>query len=367
MKKIFLFVIISGITATAFAQNNIGIGTTTPNASAALDITSTTKGLLIPRMAGAQRITIASPATGLLVFDTDTKTIWAYDGAAWKNLYGGGGSFVLPYNVSDASGTSFKITNTGAGATTAITGKADGATATGIYGESLSGTAIKAYSNNSGSVSVFGSSLAGTGVKAYSFTGYALEVDGKLKIAGGNTTPGAGKVLTSDASGNATWQTKAIVQAGGIDNASPNRNLPSGVTKRIYFQSETIDNTNAFTPAGSQSGNNLGVFTAPVDGIYRIQFDVTTHIAEDEVSSLGCRLKGYRPSLGTVFLVADAFDVNIEIFTGGGDNFVFFERRYSLKAGDQLYVEATPIYNSASVCQLQSYGTNFSAELLLAE
>lgn len=49
----------------ASAQSGVGIGTTTPNASAALDVTSTTKGLLIPRMTTAQRTAIASPAAGL--------------------------------------------------------------------------------------------------------------------------------------------------------------------------------------------------------------------------------------------------------------------------------------------------------------
>jgi hypothetical protein len=50
-----------------------GIGTTTPNASAKLDITSTDKGLLIPRMTKAQReaITLPAAANGLMVYQTD--------------------------------------------------------------------------------------------------------------------------------------------------------------------------------------------------------------------------------------------------------------------------------------------------------
>ena len=49
----------------------VGIGTPTPDASAALDITATGKGLLVPRLSQAQRLAIASPATGLLVYQTD--------------------------------------------------------------------------------------------------------------------------------------------------------------------------------------------------------------------------------------------------------------------------------------------------------
>ena len=54
---------------------NVGIGTTAPHASAQLDITSTTKGLLIPRMTGAQRNAIISPAVGLLVIQTNNEIV----------------------------------------------------------------------------------------------------------------------------------------------------------------------------------------------------------------------------------------------------------------------------------------------------
>ncbi|MFZ1678474.1 MAG: hypothetical protein WAT91_14435 [Saprospiraceae bacterium] len=56
----------------ASAQQNVGIGTTSPSVTSILDITSTDKGVLIPRMTGAQRVAINSPATGLLVYQTDT-------------------------------------------------------------------------------------------------------------------------------------------------------------------------------------------------------------------------------------------------------------------------------------------------------
>ncbi len=71
------------INSTAFAQ--VGIGTTTPDASSMLDVQSTTKGILIPRMLTSQRTSIASPVTGLLVFDTDTQSFWFYSGS-WIEL-----------------------------------------------------------------------------------------------------------------------------------------------------------------------------------------------------------------------------------------------------------------------------------------
>lgn len=57
-----------------------------PAASAMLDVQATDKGMLVPRMTTAQRTTIASPATGLLVFDTTTGGFWFYNGTAWVDL-----------------------------------------------------------------------------------------------------------------------------------------------------------------------------------------------------------------------------------------------------------------------------------------
>tara|TARA_A200000159_G_C7323353_1_gene339818 strand:+ start:1869 stop:2096 length:228 start_codon:yes stop_codon:yes gene_type:complete len=54
-------------------NGQVGIGTNTPDASAVLDIQSSSnnKGILIPRMTQAQRNAIGSPATGLMIFQTD--------------------------------------------------------------------------------------------------------------------------------------------------------------------------------------------------------------------------------------------------------------------------------------------------------
>jgi hypothetical protein len=56
------------------------------HATAQLDVSATDKGMLVPRMTSAQRTGIASPATGLLVYDTTTGGFWFYNGTAWQNL-----------------------------------------------------------------------------------------------------------------------------------------------------------------------------------------------------------------------------------------------------------------------------------------
>ena len=87
-KKILVFITILLWGAVAYAQDNVGIGTTTPNSSALLDLTSTTKGLLPPRMTSAQRDAIATPASGLVIYNTSNTRYEYYNGSGWTSLMG---------------------------------------------------------------------------------------------------------------------------------------------------------------------------------------------------------------------------------------------------------------------------------------
>lgn len=72
----------------------LGVGTTTPSASAKVEIASTTQGFLPPRMTFAQRNSITSPATGLVIFCTDCGQtsvggeVQVYSGGMWRNMMG---------------------------------------------------------------------------------------------------------------------------------------------------------------------------------------------------------------------------------------------------------------------------------------
>ncbi|MEP6795190.1 MAG: hypothetical protein ABJB16_12745 [Saprospiraceae bacterium] len=82
MKKMFILLMTITICQVMYAQS-VGIGTTTPNASSLLDISSTTKGVLIPRMTTSQRNAIFSPATGLQILNLDDYCLDVYDGTSW--------------------------------------------------------------------------------------------------------------------------------------------------------------------------------------------------------------------------------------------------------------------------------------------
>jgi len=88
MKKYFSLLLLTTffLNLNIYSQN-IGIGTTTPHASAALEVKDSARGILIPRMTIAQRNAIENPADGLMVYQTDsTKGFWYWDGGGWISV-----------------------------------------------------------------------------------------------------------------------------------------------------------------------------------------------------------------------------------------------------------------------------------------
>src|SRR6185503_5397527 len=77
-------------TGNFYAQ--VGIGTATPNGSAALEVNSTIRGFLSPRLTWSQRDAIASPAAGLMIWCSNCGTsgqMVVFNGSKWTNLIGG--------------------------------------------------------------------------------------------------------------------------------------------------------------------------------------------------------------------------------------------------------------------------------------
>ena len=116
MKKFLLCAVFIAASFTSIAQ--VGFGTTTPDASAALDIESTTKGLLLPRLTKEQRndINTNAASAGLIIFCTDCSIygeISFYNGANWSGV----SKLVLPtttVNSGDGTFLTFKNHNLGA-------------------------------------------------------------------------------------------------------------------------------------------------------------------------------------------------------------------------------------------------------------
>jgi hypothetical protein len=88
------------------STGQMAINGETPASTAALDITSTSRGLLIPRMTTSQRNAISSPATGLMVWNTDDTTLNQYTGNTWRGMVSTNPNGVINYTAPTQTGSS---------------------------------------------------------------------------------------------------------------------------------------------------------------------------------------------------------------------------------------------------------------------
>jgi len=187
INKFFLIGLILpfGFCYSNMAVSQVGIGTTTPNSSAILDITNNAKGLLIPRMTEAQRLAIFQPSKSLLVYQTD----------GVEGFYFNAGTPVLPDWVSVVTsaapvGTVTSI-ETGIGLTggpIATTGTISAQNASAIWNASqLQGTGVSSTTPLNGQVLQYN----GTNwIPATSSSIYVLNSSNYL-----TTTPGDNKII----------------------------------------------------------------------------------------------------------------------------------------------------------------------------
>lgn len=128
-KKSLGILVVSILTFSTFAQ--VGIGTNTPNSSSILELSSTDKGLLVPRMTLLERLAILNPSNALLVYQTDGSSgFYFYNGTAWSKLanivdatYSGGPGISITAN---------QITNTSPDQTVTLTPSGN-LTVSGVY------------------------------------------------------------------------------------------------------------------------------------------------------------------------------------------------------------------------------------------
>jgi hypothetical protein len=146
------------------SRAQIGIGTSTPDASSKLDITSTTKGVLFPRMSYAQRQAITTPAVGLMVYCLNCGPSGQpqfYNGSAWVNMIGDPGLTPPPTVEPTTAATSItKTTAVTGGNVTADLGNA--VTARGVcWSTTQNPTTANSKTTETGTTGVFASNITG--------------------------------------------------------------------------------------------------------------------------------------------------------------------------------------------------------------
>lgn len=218
----------------------------------------------------------------------------------------------------------------------------------GLYGHSVYGTGVIGYTEE-GDGAVYGGVGFNTGKRQYGVmgeaTGYsvgvlarnntdeslALSVEGKMKISGYQQLPAAGKVLTSDASGNATWQypqTIAFRSSSIVNNG--NQNVPFAEWSQVKFhQSPKYNIGNAYDGISSK-------FTVPEKGIYH--FDVQVEWVNNTRWN-GIRI--IRNVNGVITALANDLSEDEGTYVNYG--YSVFNRAsvdFLLEKGDVIYVEA---------------------------
>lgn len=184
--KTLIIPLFLGIVPAAIAQVAINNTGALPNASSMLDISSTSRGLLVPRMTMAQRNAIANPATGLMIFQTDNTPGYYFNSGTttvpiWTRLISGSDAgLVLPYEATYTGNLGFFIQNTD---NTAIRGLSNG----------LSGRGLEGFASGQGGIGV-------TGVKIGA-TDYGIGVYGMVESESGSGVFGQTSGLSGTAVG----------------------------------------------------------------------------------------------------------------------------------------------------------------------
>ncbi len=204
-----LFALLSAtlVLSICFSQvhaQSVGISSSsiTPDASSILEMRTTSKGLLIPRMTSTERNAINSPATGLMVYNTSTNSFNYYNGGSWIAVSSGSGS------VNSVSGTSNRIAVGGTSSDPVID------IASGYVGQS-SITTVGTISSGTWNGSVIASAYGGAGA-----------VSGVLKANGSGTVTAASAgdfpTLNQNSTGSAATLTTSRLIYGGSFNGSAN-------------------------------------------------------------------------------------------------------------------------------------------------
>lgn len=320
----------------AISRKALSIGSSTAaNSKSMLDVVSTTKGALLPRMTTAQKNAIASPPTGLIVYDTDLSALFQYNGSAWKQFASDGLTFTgtltgnastataLAANGSNCSAGQFPLGTDASGAVesctalpTTIAGTANQITASAATGAitlsipnspTLPGTTSGTFSGN----------LTGN-VTGNASTATALAANGANCSAGsfplGTDASGAAESCTTTTSGNTQYTanqygvvvsgsgntmsviapdastTKVLTSGGASANptwAAVTATVPSNANEMVNLAVDTSVSGNALTIALKQADGSTDCAAGAGACIVSLRHGTVTNGGHTQVSVTG--------------------------------------------------------------------------------
>jgi hypothetical protein len=276
--------------ASPVFTGTVAIGTSTPSVAAALDITSTSKGLLLPRLTFAQKSTIISPEAGLILWCSDCGTngeLQVYNGTNFVNMVGANAQFALP--AVSATSTASDITssaltsggsidsdggafvtargvvwNTNTNPTTSLSTKTSDGTGIGTFSSSITGLTsgvtyyVKAYASNSVGTKYGPEIMVNTAqaVATLASTTAASSIGATSATSGGNITYNGGATVTVSGLVWSTTSTPTIALSTKTTDGTANGIYSSSITgltlgKLYYVRSYATNNVG--TSYGAQT------------------------------------------------------------------------------------------------------------------
>ncbi len=258
MKRLFLLSFIIYLSFSYVkAQQGVAINNTGTQAhtSAMLDVSSTEKGLLIPRLTTAQRNAIVSPANGLIVYDSDFTQFWYFNGSVWSPITGVSGVTgpTGPTGLNGATGATGVTGITGPTGVSGVTGPSGTTGATGTTGitGATGNTGITGATGNTGITGNTGAT-GNTGITGATGPTGATGVTGPLV---------AGLVSQTLRHNGTSWEANSyLYNTGtniGINTTSPSNKLHVNGNGDIAIYG--LYNANIYGYVGYQHSGILGV------------------------------------------------------------------------------------------------------------
>jgi hypothetical protein len=299
----------------------VAVGTASPSPAAVLDLTSTSKGLLLPRLTFVQRSAIVSPEAGLILWCTDCGAngdgeLQVYNGTNFENMVGANVQFILPTLSATSAATAITsssfttggsigsdggalvtargvVWNTSTNPTISLSTKTTDGTGIGTFSSSVTGLTsgvtyyVRAYATNS------------VGTKY----GPEITVTSAQAVATLATTTAASSITATSASsgGNITYNGGATVTASGVvwsTSASPT----------VALSTKTTDGAADGTFSSSITGLSPGT-------LYYVRSYATNSVG----TSYGAQISFTTLTTPTLAATTAASSIAVTTATSGGD------------------------------------------------